>query len=54
MTESTASAEDEISLKELIVKLKEWVTYLLSKFGINEKNENGKDWNNDKKMGLQR
>ena len=34
MTESTASAEDEISLKELIVKLKEWFTYLLSKWMI--------------------
>ena len=34
MTESTASAEDEISLKELIIKLKEWVTYLLSKWMI--------------------
>ena len=34
MTESTASAEDEISLKELIIKLKEWFTYLLSKWMI--------------------
>ena len=34
MTESTTSAEDEISLKELIIKLKEWVTYLLSKWLI--------------------
>ena len=34
MTESTASAEDEISLKELLIKLKEWYTYLLSKWKI--------------------
>jgi hypothetical protein len=33
-TKSTASAEDEISLKELIIKLKEWFTYLLSKWMI--------------------
>jgi uncharacterized protein involved in exopolysaccharide biosynthesis len=34
MTESTASAEDEISLKELIIKLKDWFTYLLSKWMV--------------------
>ena len=34
MTESTASAEDEISLKELIIKLKDWFFYLLSKWII--------------------
>ena len=34
MTESTASAEDEISLKVLIIKIKEWFTYLLSKWMI--------------------
>jgi uncharacterized protein involved in exopolysaccharide biosynthesis len=31
---SPIAAEDEISLKELIIKLKEWVTYLLSKWLI--------------------
>ena len=31
---SPIAAEDEISLKELIVKLKEWYTYLLSKWMI--------------------
>jgi len=37
MTDPTISpiaAEDEISLKELIIKLKEWYTYLLSKWMI--------------------
>ncbi len=34
MTESTISAEDEISLKELIIKLKDWCTYLLSKWMV--------------------
>ena len=34
MTETTPSAEDEISLKELIIKLKEWFIYLLSKWMI--------------------
>jgi len=34
MTETTPSAEDEISLKELIIKLKEWFTYLLSKWMV--------------------
>ena len=37
MTDPTISpiaAEDEISLKELIIKLKEWFTYLLSKWMI--------------------
>jgi hypothetical protein len=34
MTENTPSAEDEISLKELIIKLKEWFIYLLSKWMI--------------------
>ena len=34
MTETTPSAEDEISLKELIIKLKDWFTYLLSKWMI--------------------
>ena len=33
-TISTASAEDEISLKELIIKLKDWFTYLLSKWMV--------------------
>ena len=34
MTETTPSAEDEISLKELIIKLKDWFTYLLSKWMV--------------------
>jgi len=34
MTETTPSPEDEISLKEIINKLKEWFTYLLSKWMI--------------------
>jgi uncharacterized protein involved in exopolysaccharide biosynthesis len=34
MTENTPSAEDEISLKELIIKLKDWFTYLLSKWMV--------------------
>ena len=34
MTESTTSAEDQISLKELIIKLKDWYTYLLSQWKI--------------------
>ena len=34
MTESTASAEDEISLKELVIKLKDWFIYLLSKWMV--------------------
>jgi uncharacterized protein involved in exopolysaccharide biosynthesis len=34
MTETTPSAEDEISLKELVIKLKEWFIYLLSKWMV--------------------